>query len=137
MKAKVLYDFGYVSDDNLPVYDSNHKYHAEIEKDDVVDVNMNIKADAKDVLNAPYGMCYLCKHNGKYRYIPIQYLDIDFSKKDIDWEQRMYEITMHAMPSCLESKYRTSQTTSEIVNDTLEIAKEFIKKLKEMEGKNE
>ena len=137
MKAQGLYDFGYVSDDNLPVYDSNHKYHAEIEKDDVVDVNMNIKADAKDVLNAPYGMCYLCKHNGKYRYIPIQYLDIDFSKKDIDWEQRMYEITMHAMPSCIESKYRTSHSTSEIVNDTLEIAKEFIKKLKEMEGKNE
>ena len=65
------------------------------------------------------------------------YLDIDYSKKDIDWEQRMYEITMHAMPSCLESKYRTSHSTSEIVNDTLEIAKEFIKKLKEMEGKNE
>ena len=137
MKARVLYDFGYVSDDNLPMYDSNHKFHSEIEKDDVVDVNMNIKADAKDVLNAPYGMCYLCKHNGKYRYIPIRYLDIDYSKKDIDWEQRMYEITMHAMPSCIESKYRTSHSISEIVNDTLEIAKEFIKKLKEMEGKNE
>lgn len=130
MKAKVLKDMFIISDDNSPI-----RY--EIHKDDIVDVNINIKADAKDVINTPEGMCYLCKHKGKYRYIPIQYLDIDFSKKDIDWEQRMYEITMHAMPSCIESKYRTSHSTSEIVNDTLEIAKEFIKKLKEMEGKNE
>lgn len=132
MKAKVLRDMYIILDDNSPI-----RY--EIHKDDIVDVNINIKADAKDVLNTPEGMCYLCKYNGeyKYRYIPVQYLDIDYSKKDIDWEQRMYEITMHAMPSCIESKYRTSHSTSEIVNDTLEIAKEFIKKLKEMEGKNE
>ena len=45
MKAKVLYDFGYVSDDNLPVYDSNHKYHAEIEKDDVVESSTWIEPD--------------------------------------------------------------------------------------------
>src|SRR5574344_3005411 len=132
MKAKLLRDMYIILDDNSPI-----RY--EIHKDDIVDVNINIKADAKDVLNTPEGMCYLCKYNGeyKYRYIPVQYLDIDYSKKDIDWEQRMYEITMHAMPSCIESQYRTSHSTSEIVNDTLEIAKEFIKKLKEMEGKNE
>ena len=129
MRAKVLKDMYIISDYNSPI-----RY--EIHKDDIVDVNINIKADAKDVLNIPEGMCYLCKYNGKYRYIPVQHLDIDFSKKDIDWEQRMYEITMHAMPSCIESKYRTSHPISEIVNDTLDIAKEIIRKLKELEEKS-
>ena len=135
MKAKVLYDFGYVSDDNLPIYDSNHKFHSEIEKDDVVDVNMNIKADAKDVLNGPYGMCYLCKHNGKYRYIPIRYLDIDYSKKDIDWEQRMYETTIASISIAykrLTCDWHVETANKIIAKDAIDIAKEIIKQLKEI-----
>ena len=70
---------------------------------------MNIKADSKDVRNTPEGMCYLCKFNGKYAYFPITWLDIDFSEKDIDWEERRYEIAKEAMNAILSnSKWANS-----------------------------
>lgn len=76
MKATVLKNMYIVSGEGSPV-----RY--EIYKGDTVDVNINVKADAMDVLNTPEGMCYLCKYDGehKYLYIPVQYLDIDYLKK--------------------------------------------------------
>ena len=76
MKATVLKNMYIVSGEGSPV-----RY--EIYKGDTVDVNINVKADSRDVLNTPEGMCYLCKYDGehKYLYIPVQYLDIDYLKK--------------------------------------------------------
>lgn len=102
MKAKVLINYNQINDDDLPFYDEKHKWHYELKKGDVVEVNTNIMANSMEVRNTPEGMCYLCKHHGRYEYLPITWLDIDFSEKDIDWEERLYEISkakLASMPS--------------------------------------
>lgn len=51
-----------------------------------VTIIKGMEADAADVLNTPYGMCYLCEHEGNNHYIPATYLTItDYS--NVDWEQ--------------------------------------------------
>ena len=124
MKAKVLKDMFIISDDNSPI-----RY--EIHKDDIVDVNINIKADAKDVLNEPEGMCYLCKYNGeyKYRYIPVQYLDIDYSEKDIDWEQRRYELAKDVLAGLEVNSESKIESDCKLA---IELADEMIKQLKKL-----
>jgi hypothetical protein len=129
MKATVLKNMYIVSGEGSPV-----RY--EIYKGDTVDVNINVKADARDVLNTPEGMCYLCKYDGehKYLYIPVQYLDIDYSEKDIDWEQRLYDATIASIPTAYERLvYDTYINISDecIAKDAIDIAKEIIRQLKE------
>lgn len=59
-------------------------------------------------------------------------LEIINETSDIPSEQRMrYELIKYAMPSLIESKYRTSNAVPNIVKDTLEIIDEVIKQLKE------
>ena len=54
------------------------------------------------------------------------------SSPDMPSEQRMrYELIKAAMPSCLESKYRTGNKISVIVKDALDIVDEVINQLKE------
>ena len=91
MKARIIFDWVI-----------NNK-GIEIRKDTIIDVNTNIKADAKDVLNIPEGVCYLCRYDNINFYVPIIYLDIDFSEKDIDWEQRRYELTKAAIPTAYKT----------------------------------
>lgn len=59
---------------------------------DEVRVFPDIKADAADVLNIPAGQCYLCQKKNIKGYIPITEIDITDYTKEIDWEQRRYEI---------------------------------------------
>ena len=133
MKAKILCDYIF------PYYASREK----LKKGDVVDVNMEIRADSGEVLNAPNGLCYLCKHNGWYGYIPVVFLDIDFSEKDIDWEQRRYELTKDAMQGLISGLYYLQRETTtdgwtnrefcssiEIAKCAIDIADETIRQLK-------
>ena len=63
-----------------------------------VNIIKGIEADADSVLNAPYGMCYLCELNGHMHYIPATLLTItDWA--NIDWEQRRYEIAKEILPN--------------------------------------
>ena len=63
----------------------------EIEEGTEVTIIKGMEADAADVLNAPYGMCYLCELDGCMTYVPATYLTIT-GWDNIDWEQRRYEI---------------------------------------------
>lgn len=114
----------------------NHKCTYGLKVGDEVEVNMNIKADSKDVRNTPEGMCYLCKFNGKYAYFPITWLDIDFSQKDIDWEERRYEIAKEAMNAILCNSrwaldYNKGYYKKDVVGNTLSYADELIEQLKQ------
>lgn len=67
-----------------------------------VTIIKGMEADASDVLNAPYGMCYLCEYEGSNHYIPATHLTItDWS--NIDWEQRRYEIAKEAMTAIMSN----------------------------------
>lgn len=63
----------------------------EIEEGTEVAIIKGMEADADGVLNAPYGMCYLCELDGVMSYVPAIYLTIT-DWDNIDWEQRRYEI---------------------------------------------
>lgn len=62
-----------------------------IEEGTEVTIIKGMEADADSVLNAPYGMCYLCELDGVMSYIPATRLTIT-DWDIIDWEQRRYEI---------------------------------------------
>lgn len=64
---------------------------AEIEEGTEVAIIKGMEADAEGVLNAPYGMCYLCELDGVMSYVPAIYLTI-IDWDNIDQEQRRYEI---------------------------------------------
>jgi len=63
----------------------------EIEEGTEVTIIKGMEADADGVLNAPYGMCYLCELDNVLSYVPAIYLIIT-DWDNIDWEQRRYEI---------------------------------------------
>lgn len=63
----------------------------EIEEGTEVTIIKGMEADADGVLNAPYGMCYLCELDNVMSYVPAIYLTIT-DWDNIDWEQRRYEI---------------------------------------------
>lgn len=139
MKAKILGEHNCVKDEDYDnTYEGSRKWHYELTEGDIVEVNMNIKADSMDVRNTPEGMCYLCKHHNKYEYLPITWLDVDFSKKDIDWEQRRYELAKAAISTawsvCVKYDYNTSKYShigaEDIANESLYIADAIIKQLK-------
>ena len=91
MKAKLIktWDFNKIS----------------IEEGTEVNLIKGMEADADSVLNAPYGMCYLCELNERMCYIPATYLTItDWT--NIDWEERRYEIAK-VMMAALE-KYNNN-----------------------------
>lgn len=68
-----------------------------IEEGTEVNLIKGMEADADSVLNAPYGMCYLCELNERMCYIPATYLTItDWT--NIDWEERRYEIAKQMLP---------------------------------------
>lgn len=123
MKAKIIGNHNEVDDDDYPYNDERHKWHYELKDGDEIDVNMNIKADSMEVRNRPEGMCYLCKHHGRYEYLPVTWLDIDFSEKDIDWEQRRYEISMAKLASI------PSDTNSGSVRFKVELSIEYANEL--------
>jgi hypothetical protein len=71
-------------------------YKVSIKEGTEVNIIKGMEADADSVLNAPYGMCYLCELNGHMHYIPATLLTItDWA--NIDWEQRRYEIAKSAV----------------------------------------
>ena len=134
MKAKMLVDENCISDDDYPWGDERHKWHYELKIGDEVEVNMNIKADSMEVRNSPEGMCYLCHHHGKYQYLPITYLDIDFSAKDIDWEERRYELAKEAMSAILSNpkwptEYSKEYFKKDVAGNALSYADELINQL--------
>lgn len=57
-----------------------------------------MESDASGVLNAPYGMCYLCELNSIMTYIPATHISIT-EWSNVDWEQRRYEIAKSVMCS--------------------------------------
>lgn len=75
---------------------------AEIEEGTEVTIIKGMEADADGVLNAPYGMCYLCELDGVMSYVPAIYLTIT-DWDNIDWEQRRYEIAKAAMQGVLSN----------------------------------
>lgn len=74
----------------------------EIEEGTEVTIIKGMEADADGVLNAPYGMCYLCELDGVMSYVPAIYLTIT-DWDNIDWEQRRYEIAKAAMQGVLSN----------------------------------
>lgn len=74
----------------------------EIEEGTEVTIIKGMEADAADVLNAPYGMCYLCELDGCMTYVPAIYLTIT-DWDNTDWEQRRYEIAKAAMQGVLSN----------------------------------
>lgn len=75
----------------------------EIEKDTEVTIIKGMEADADSVLNAPYGMCYLCELDGVMSYVPAIYLIIT-DWDNIDWEQRRYEIAKECVAVLMSSE---------------------------------
>ena len=135
IKAKMLVEADKTRDNDYAWDDHRCKWHYGLKVGDEVEVNMNIKADSKDVRNTPEGMCYLCKFNGKYAYFPITWLDIDFSEKDIDWEERRYEIAKEAMNAILSNQkcgeeYNKGYYKKDVVGNALSYADELIEQLK-------
>lgn len=93
-----------------------------------VTIIKGMEADAADVLNAPYGMCYLCEYEGSNHYIPATYLTItDWS--NIDWEQRRYEIAKAAMQGLL-SNSTNDDVIENYVNVSVKLADALIEELK-------
>lgn len=74
----------------------------EIEKGTEVTIIKGMETDAEGVLNAPYGMCYLCELDGVMSYVPAIYLSIT-DWDNTDWEQRRYEIAKDAMQGVLSN----------------------------------
>lgn len=70
-----------------------------------VTIIKGMEVDAADVLNAPYGMCYLCEFEGNTHYIPATYLTItDYS--NIDWQQVRIQAAISAMQGILANDKR-------------------------------
>lgn len=97
----------------------------EIEKDTEVTVIKGMEADAADVLNAPYGMCYLCEIDGVMSYVPAMYLIIT-DWDNIDWEQRRYEIAKE----CVAVLMRNEITLEDAAKLSVEQADALITELK-------
>lgn len=128
MKAKILGSHIPVKDDdNDGTYETCDKWHHLLNDGDIVEVNMKITADSMMVRNTPEGMCYLCKFNGRYDYLPITWLDIDFSEKDIDWEERRYDIAKRVIASI---EINNGGLIESDCNLAIQIADELINKLK-------
>ena len=136
MKAKIIGSHICINDDdNDGTYETCDKWHYLLKDGDLVEVNMKITADSMMVRNTPEGMCYLCKFYGRYDYLPITWLDIDFSEKDIDWEQRRYEIAKEAISAILSNsrwalEYNKGYYKKDVVGNALSYADELIKELK-------
>lgn len=69
---------------------------ANIEKGTEVTIIKGMEADAADVLNAPYGMCYLCELNGCMTYVPANYLIVT-NWDNTDWQQVRIQASIAAM----------------------------------------
>lgn len=93
-----------------------------------VTIIKGMEADAADVLNAPYGMCYLCEFEGSMHYIPATYLTIT-DWDNTDWEQRRYEIAKEAMLHMIDPKMLTQKYGLMAVN-AVEFADCLIDELK-------
>ena len=96
-----------------------------IEKDTEVTIIKGMEADAADVLNVPYGMCYLCEIGGVMSYIPATYLII-IDWDNIDWEQRRYEIAKE----CVAVLMRNEITLEDAAKISVEQADALITELK-------
>ena len=100
----------------------------EIEEGTEVTIIKGMEADADGVLNAPYGMCYLCELDGVMSYVPAIYLIItDWDNSD--WEQRRYEIAKEAMLHMIDPKMLTQKYGLMAVN-AVEFADSLISELK-------
>lgn len=98
----------------------------EIEKDTEVTIIKGMEADAAGVLNAPYGMCYLCELDGVMSYVPAIYLIIT-DWDNIDWEQRRYEIAKE----CVAVLMSGEMTLEDAAKVSVEQADALIAELKE------
>lgn len=97
----------------------------EIEEGTEVSIIKGMEADAADVLNAPYGMCYLCELDGCMTYVPATYLTIT-DWDNIDWEQRRYEIAKE----CVSVLMRNEITLEDAAKVSVEQADVLIAELK-------
>ena len=97
----------------------------EIEEGTEVTIIKGMEADAAGVLNAPYGMCYLCEIDGVMSYIPATYLIIT-DWDNIDWEQRRYEIAKE----CVAVLMRNEITLEDAAKISVEQADALITELK-------
>lgn len=100
----------------------------EIEKGTEVTIIKGMETDAEGVLNAPYGMCYLCELEGVMSYVPAIYLTIT-DWDNTDWEQRRYEIAKEAMLHMIDPKMLTQKYGLVAVN-AVEFADSLIAELK-------
>lgn len=97
----------------------------EIEEGTEVTIIKGMEADAAGVLNAPYGMCYLCELDGNMYYIPATKLTIT-DWNNIDWEQRRYEIAKE----CVAVLMSGEMTLEEAAKVSVEQADALITELK-------
>lgn len=97
----------------------------EIEEGTEVTIIKGMEADADGVLNAPYGMCYLCELDGVMSYVPAIYLIIT-DWDNTDWEQRRYEIAKE----CLAVLMNSEMTIEDAAKLSVEQADALIAELK-------
>lgn len=103
-------------------------YDKSIEEGTEVKIIKGMETDAEGVLNAPYGMCYLCELDGIMSYVPATYLTIT-DWDNTDWEQRRYEIAKEAMLHMIDPKMLTQKYGLMAVN-AVEFADCLIAELK-------
>lgn len=91
-----------------------------------------METDSEGVLNAPYGMCYLCELDGKMLYIPAIYLRIT-DWDNIDWNQIRIQASISAMQGFLAnpSFYGDVTGPGTVADNSVQFADELIQKLKE------
>lgn len=99
-----------------------------------VKIIKGMEADAAGVLNAPYGMCYLCEYEGSTHYIPATYLTItDYS--NVDWEARRYELAKEYSKELIRLQHHKGKTETgyiipNVVEWSVELADALIDELK-------
>lgn len=103
-------------------------FGTEIPYDTEVNIIKGMEADAADVLNIPYGMCYLCEFKGNTHYIPATYLTIT-DCSNVDWEQVRIQASISAMQAMLSNEERGG-TIEDVTFASVRYADALIEKLK-------
>lgn len=119
MKAIVKGDWFYDYENNSYI----------IKNGDKVKVYSEFRTDS-DVFDGRRDACYLCEKYGVSGYIPLSNLTITDYTKDIDWEQRRYEISKAVLQGLLaDSTLECDEKATAQV--CIKYADELIKQLKE------
>lgn len=108
-------------------------YDESIEKGTEVKIIKGMEADAEGVLNAPYGMCYLCELEGRMYYIPATYITIT-EWDNTDWEKIRIQASIAAMQGMMAAispeRFTVRISADAVARASVEYADALIEELK-------